>query len=169
MFTWNRSAFDERITSHVPLTTTDGIVVDDATLGVLAADTRARILALLVDASLSRLAVRIEPAFRTAGRWHSEEVRLARANWLTTHLATNAVRACSSDIKYGEFSDFIYAFIVKILLTTRRWLTRSALFLHSGFRRSGGYVTEMKQLLPNNPLYTAFKSTTFNWNDSAGL
>jgi hypothetical protein len=73
-FTRDWAASDERIASESSRTVADRIMVDDAALGVLAADSSARIGTLLIDASLSRVTVRVEDAFRTAG-WRSADVR----------------------------------------------------------------------------------------------
>jgi len=68
-------------------------MVDDAALGVLAADSSARIGTLLIDASLSRVTVRVEDAFRTAG-WRSADVRgLTRAHGSAVDFTAHAVRS----------------------------------------------------------------------------
>jgi len=142
-FTRDWAASDERIASESSRTVADRIMVDDAALGVLAADSSARIGTLLIDASLSRVTVRVEDAFRTAG-WRSADVRgLTRAHGSTVDFTAHAVRSA------------------------RRWTARlTFLFHHRKSRRIRNW--KLKQCISNFQ-FRPLEAALTNWNGFAGL
>lgn len=76
----------ERIPDVSPRTRANGVVVEDATLGLHAARASARVHAALVDAGTSRHAVGVGDAFgRAAELWASVKAEKAGASALPSH------------------------------------------------------------------------------------
>ena len=92
-FTWDWAARDERIASVLTRAVANGIVIDDAAFGVLAAYAGARIGTLLIDARLGGVAVRVQYAFGPAAGRGADVRHLARADGATVDLAALAVRS----------------------------------------------------------------------------
>lgn len=97
--TWYWAALDKRIASFVTRTTADGIVVDNSAFGILSTDSSAGIFTLLIDTSLSRLAIGIEETFGPATGWNAQISGLTRASWTAIDFTTDAIRTCFRSTK----------------------------------------------------------------------
>lgn len=83
----------EWISSETGRTGTDGIVVSDVALSAQSARVRAGVVALLVDARLGQVTLRIDYALGPAVGRHAHVVLQARADGLAVDLSALAVGA----------------------------------------------------------------------------